>query len=69
MAKENKKMTRVTIFPPQGKRVVFLLPPNQYSFRNGILSFTDKNGVDYSTTLPFAVELISEARYEAPFGE
>ena len=62
-----KEMTRLTLFPPSGKRIVLTL--NEWRYDGGILKYTDKDGIKYETTLPFAIEHIAEGHRQSPFSE
>lgn len=45
---------RLTLFPPTGDRVMFLL--KSYRVEDGVLHFTNPDGHTFQTTLPFALE-------------
>jgi hypothetical protein len=59
---------RLTLFPPSGPRITQTV--QTYGIQNGhILHYRDGDGIDYETSLPFAVEHIKEEHAKAPFEE
>lgn len=59
---------RLTLFPPSGKRIIQRIKNHRHSER-GVLAYTDQNGIECETSLPFAIEEIPEGYKEAPFLE
>jgi hypothetical protein len=64
---QGEKITRLTLFPPSGKRIVQTI--QQYRYDGDVLEFTDTEGIKYETTLSFAIEHIWEGHRNAPFNE
>ena len=66
---ETKMLTRLTLFPPQGKRIDFFL--EEYRFdEDHVLRFTGIDGIKYETTVRFAIEHIHEGQpAKTPFWE
>ena len=63
---KDEAVTRLTLFPPSGKRVTQLIKEYYYDER-GVLQYGDSDGIRYETTLPFAIEHITEGHQQAPF--
>jgi hypothetical protein len=61
------KITRLTLFPPSGKRIVEAIASHGVNQQTGVLHYTDRDGISYETTLPFAVEFIVEGHKKTPF--
>jgi hypothetical protein len=64
---EGEKLTRLTLFPPSGKRITQPISEYYYDDR-GVLQY-DCAGIRYETTLPFAIEHITDRHQKAPFLE
>jgi hypothetical protein len=62
-----KMLTRLTLFPPSGKRIAMLIKSYKVTADTYVLAYTDVEGINYETTLPFAVEIIEEGHQKAPF--
>jgi hypothetical protein len=62
-------MDRVTLFPPAGGRISFLV--KQYSFNDkGVLHLTTMEGDSFWTTLQYAIEPdIHQGQKAGPFAE
>jgi len=63
------KLTRLTLFPPSGKRITTFIKSHKVTADTGVLLYTDNDDVNYETSLPFAVEQIEEGHKKAPFHE
>ena len=63
------RMDRVTLFLPTGERIAFLV--KQHGFNDkGVLHYTNMDGDNIFTTLPYAIELdIHQGQKAAPFAE
>jgi hypothetical protein len=61
-------VTRLTLFPPSGRRLMQLIKESAYDER-GVLRYTDSDGIVYETTLPYAIEHIREGHQKTPFHE
>ena len=61
------KIIRLTLFPPSGARIMMVIKAYGVHKETRILDYTDVDGVNYQTTLPFAVEHIEEGHKKAPF--
>jgi hypothetical protein len=56
---KGEAVTRLTLFPPSGKRLTQLITEYYYDER-GVLQYGDSEGIRYETTLPFTIEHITE---------
>jgi hypothetical protein len=65
---EGLKITRLTLFPPSGQRIHELISAYDYN-EQGVLYYTDNNGIKYETNLPYAIEHIREGHQKAPFSD
>ena len=63
------KLTRLTLFPPTGNRIIMLIKSYKVTADTFVLAYTDLEGINYETTLPFAVESIEEGYPKAPFND
>jgi hypothetical protein len=63
---EKRNVDRLTLFSPVGDRIRFVLA--SYGVQNGVLHFTDTQGISFETTLPFAIEHVEQGHVATPFG-
>jgi len=59
-------LTRLTLFPPAGYRIVEWIKPG-FTVRDRVLHYTDGDGINHETSLPFAIEHIREGHQKTPF--